>query len=48
MHPLIQNSIKLESDAVPPLHDLPVSLVNEIVFGSSYSDDSDDEDTWSQ
>ncbi|SCZ98647.1 BZ3500_MvSof-1268-A1-R1_Chr3-1g05524 [Microbotryum saponariae] len=32
-HPLITNSVLLPPDAVPPIHDLPVSLVNRVVFG---------------
>ncbi|SCV74341.1 BQ2448_6773 [Microbotryum intermedium] len=32
-HPLIANSILLPPDAVPPIHDLPVALVNRVVFG---------------
>jgi hypothetical protein len=32
-HPLLANSLLLPSDAVPSLHDLPIGLVNRVVFG---------------
>lgn len=32
-HPLLANSVCLPEDAVPPLHDLPIGLVNRVVFG---------------
>ncbi|KAM0752892.1 PIG-P-domain-containing protein [Meredithblackwellia eburnea MCA 4105] len=32
-HPLLSHSVHLPPDAVPTLHDLPVGLVNRVVFG---------------
>lgn len=32
-HPLLVNSVMLPHDSVPPLHDLPIGLVNRVAFG---------------
>jgi hypothetical protein len=32
-HPLLAESLYLPEDAVPPLHDLPLGLVNRVVLG---------------
>lgn len=32
-HPLLAESVYLPEDAVPPLHDLPIGIVNRVVLG---------------